>query len=338
MNTQAKILFIPSSSSGDSFAQYSSINNDYYQRLIRAALARGISAAEEIEHTGYQLASIARDAYLAHRMDAVEKASQLMLALPISHQLRTVARFYDRLGTMEQRDFEGTRHVAELVFEEAMPQHRARALQSIGATYYDQGRVDEALPFYLAATREAAGCDLVTMVQSQYMAAAVRSIHGDHRQALDSLEKLFPLVRLVGRQHPPIYYDYLNSLAVELGFVGRLDEAHAALNIALASPFASAYPNWAETREELETQRTRATPSIVAISQRAEAARPAQVQRQPEARRLRALAASWPPGGKNTPIEPSPDTSTISLHPVVTGIPLSRTCRSIRPRAPPASD
>ena len=168
------------------------------------------------------------------------------------------------------------------------------------------------------------------------MVAAVRSIHGDHRQALESLEKLFPLVRLVGRQHAPLYYDYLNSLAVELGFVGRLDEAHAALNIALASPFASAYPNWTETREELEAQRTRATPSIVAISQSPEAAKPAQVQRQPEVRRFRALAIAWPPGAKNCLVEPSIDASTMSRYPVVTGIPLSRTCRSIRPRAPPA--
>ena len=335
MNKQAKILFIPSSSNGDSFAQNTTINSAYYHRLIQTALTRGINAAEEIESVARQLASIARQAYLARRMDVVQQASQLMLALPISHESRLVALFYDRLCTMEQYGLEGTRHLAELVLEEAMPQHRARALESIGATYYAEGRVDDALPFYLAATKQAAGCDLVTLVQSQCMISVGRSIHGDHRQALDGLEKLFPLVRLAGNQHPPLYYDYLNSLAVELGFVGRLDEAHATLNIALASPFAAAYPNWTETREELEAQRTRATPSIVAISQSPEAAKPAQVQRQPEAQRLRALAIAWPPCAKNCLIEPSLDASRIKLHPVVNSIPLSRTCRSIGPRAPP---
>ena len=144
MNRQAKILFIPYSSNGDSFAHSSSINKDYYPRLLQAVLTRGISGVERIECAAWQLASSARLAFLARRMDVVEQASQLMLALPISHELRLVAHLYDRLCTFEQRDLEGTRHVAELVLEEAMPQHRARALQSIAATYYDDGRVDEA--------------------------------------------------------------------------------------------------------------------------------------------------------------------------------------------------
>jgi hypothetical protein len=67
---------------------------------------------------------------------------------------------------------------------------------------------------------------------------------------------------------PYAYYDYLNTLAVELGEVGRLEEARNASRIALATRFASAYPEWRETREEIELRGYRAARSTVAVSQR----------------------------------------------------------------------
>ena len=45
----------------------------------------------------------------------------------------------------------------------------------------------------------------------------------------------------------PLYFDYLNSLAVELGEVGRIQEAQNICQITLASPYAFAYPEWRET-------------------------------------------------------------------------------------------
>jgi hypothetical protein len=47
---------------------------------------------------------------------------------------------------------------------------------------------------------------------------------------------------------PHVYYDYMNSFAVELCEVGRLEEAKNVSLIVLASPFAPAYPEWRETR------------------------------------------------------------------------------------------
>jgi hypothetical protein len=149
--------------------------------------------------------------------------------------------------------------------EEATPQYKVRALQAIGATYYEQGEVDAALPFYIAARKAAVGCDLMTLIESQRMIAVVRSIHGDHKQALKDIENLFPLVRVVAKRYAPLYYSFLNSLAVELGEVGRADEAQAVCAITLASPFAQAYPEWSETRDELEAKRAHVTPSVVAI-------------------------------------------------------------------------
>ncbi len=273
MNRQARVLFnfISSSNSGDfSALQNTSAQRSYYQRLIYYLLSRSIHKAEGFEALGRQLADIARHANFAKQMDAVEQASQIMLALPVSAQLKRVAQHYQALCAKQKGDYEGARKLLERIIGEATPQYRARALQVIGGTYHEQGRINDALPFYVAAGKAAIDCAPITLVLSQAMIAVVRSIHGDHKQALDDLEQLFPLARAIGKYYPVFYYDYLNSLAVELGEVGRISEARNVCQITLASPFAAAYPNWLETRDEIEAKRTNATPSIVAIGAKPE--------------------------------------------------------------------
>ena len=268
MNRQASILFniIPSSSSGNySALQGTTVQHSYYQRLIYSLLSRSSYTTEGFQPLCNQLAEIARHADFARQMDAVEQASQIMLALPTSGHLRSIAQHYQALCAKRKGDFDTARRLLERVAEGAMPQYRARALQVIGATYYEQGKVDLALPFYVAAGKAALGCDLLTVAESQRMIAIVRSIHGDHKQALKDIENLFPLVRVIAKRYPLPYYHFLNSLAVELGEVGRINEAQAVCEITVASPFASAYPEWIETCDEIDAKRTSATPSIVAV-------------------------------------------------------------------------
>ena len=273
MITQANTLFnfIPSSNVVDFPAlTNTSAPHFCYQKLIYKSLTRSVYKAESFELLGRQLAELARHAYLARQMDLVEQASQIMLALPISARLKNVARHYQALCAKQKGDYEGARYLLERVIEEATPQYRARALQIIGATYYEQGQINNALPFYVAAGKAAIDCDLLTVIDSQAMVAIVRSIHGDHKQALNDLEQLYPLARAIGRHYPAFYYDYLNSLAVELSEVGRIEEARNVCGITLASPLAVAYPNWLETRDEIEAKRNTATPSIVAVSRKPE--------------------------------------------------------------------
>jgi tetratricopeptide (TPR) repeat protein len=207
-----------------------------------------------------------------------------LLALPISGQLESVARYYQGLCAWRHDDIDNARRSLERVVEDAPPQYRARALQVIGLTYQKRGELDAALPFYVAAGSAAASCDLLTLAESQKMTAVVRSVHGDHKRALADLEKLFPLVRALAKHYPASYYDFLNSLAVELGEVGRVSEAQAAVSIVLASPFAPAYPEWSATRDEIAAKRQSGTPSVVAFN-RAPEADPSQ-QIEPQRKRL----------------------------------------------------
>lgn len=266
INKQASILFIPTSLGGNKAEPNDRFSLDgYYRPLIYSSLVTNIHTIEGFRLLGRQLTQIARHAYLARQIDVVEQASQLMLALPISDQLEGIARYYQSLCSKQRGDFAEARRLLESVVEETAPQYRARALQIIGATYHESGEPDAALPFYLAAGRAGSNCDLPTLAESQRMTAVIRGIHGDHKQALADLDRLFPLIRAVGRSYPVLYYDFLNSLAVELGEVGRFEEAHAALAVSLASPFAAAYPEWSETRDEIVAKRKAASPSVVAV-------------------------------------------------------------------------
>jgi hypothetical protein len=71
--------------------------------------------------------------------------------------------------------------------------------------------------------------------------------------------------KAVGSIQPQMYYDYLNSLAVEYGELGRLDEAARASRMALSSSFAGAYPEWRQTLDDIESKRQRPSHSAVAV-------------------------------------------------------------------------
>ncbi|HSF24288.1 MAG TPA: hypothetical protein VLE20_08690 [Blastocatellia bacterium] len=108
--------------------------------------------------------------------------------------------------------------------------------------------------------------DPVSFCVARRMTAVIRSMEGDHQGALSDLEQMLPLARVVRSVQPYAYYDYLNTLAVEMCAVGRLEEAKNVSEIALASPFAPAYPEWRETHQEIELTGLGASRSTVGVS------------------------------------------------------------------------
>ena len=335
-NKQANILFIPTSIGGNSAEPQAALSQkSYFQQLIYASLARSTYTIEGFQVLGRQLAAIARHACLSKQMGAVEQASQLMLALPISGQLESIARYYQALCTWRPGDINSARQFERAV-EEVPLEYKARALQTVGATYHRRGELDAALPFYLAAGKAAANCDWLTLAQSQWMTAEVRSIHGDHKRALADLEGLFPLVRAVGKYYPASYYDFLNSLAVELGEVGRIAEAEAACAIALASKFAAVHPNWSETRDEIAAKRQAASRSVVAIHRAPEADFAPQADSQRNAKPVVRFVPGYHASDKDffqRSVLTIPTAATIPFDTISI---LDRVLICIGPRAPPA--
>ena len=175
------------------------------------------------------------------------------------------------------------------------------------------------------------------MLKAHFEIGIIQSFAGDHKGALHNLEKLWPLVNNIARQDPFYFYLYHNAVGVELGEVGRVEEAQAACKIALASPFASAYPEWNETRQELEAKRTSATASVVAINRAPEAEPSPQAEPLRKPHRSRSRLSAWL-ASENTlqrsSIKSAP-IATIAGAQITQRI-LDRLLICIGPRAPPA--
>ena len=88
----------------------------------------------------------------------------------------------------------------------------------MSATFYERSDFEAFLLFSVEANRAAChqGCsDIQAFITAQRNIALFRSIDGDHCGAVAVLEKLLPIAYTIGKWRPYLYYEYLNSLAVE---------------------------------------------------------------------------------------------------------------------------
>jgi tetratricopeptide (TPR) repeat protein len=211
---------------------------------------------------------LAEHVYSTRDMKKLEEASRVLMNLPLVGA-RQIGLFYRALTLKRAGQLDEAQGLFETIADNGPLAYRARAIQALGALHYDKGQPAEALRFHLEAARAASDVidqNLLVTLMVQLEISHIQAHVGNHQGALSNLEKLAALVRLVAKQHPFYLYFYHNALAVEFEQSGRIEEAEAACEIALASPFASAYPEWTETREEIAAKRISATPSIVAIN------------------------------------------------------------------------
>jgi tetratricopeptide (TPR) repeat protein len=216
---------------------------------------------------GNRLIAMAHHALDTKQTDTVEQISQLLINAPLPREYQSIGHYYGvfclkRRGEIEQARA-GFQRLAEWP---SLPlKFRARAIQALGISYSERGHYDAAMPFFSAAAQVASsryGDDLLTTVNAQLITAISRSVEGDHENSLRVLENLHPLVRMLAPHQLP-RYDYANSLAIELGEVGRLEEARHMAEIAVRSPYADLYPEYRETHTEILEKMRRASPSVV---------------------------------------------------------------------------
>jgi len=135
----------------------------------------------------------------------------------------------------------------ELTVDTAPDIYKAKATLLLGTLSFNRGDFDSAF-YYLQETLKN-GKLSVASLQAIRGVSILKAIEGDHAQAVWDLESILPVMKYAP---PHIYFDLLNSYAVELGEVGRKGEARNIMQLVLASPYALAYPEWRETAEELK--------------------------------------------------------------------------------------
>jgi hypothetical protein len=240
----------------------------FYQQ-IASALIKGVNTNEFFTRLGGKLVAAAEHAYSLRQMEAVEEAGRLLSELPMPGHYSMAGQYFRALHMIRQGDLEAAQSTLEPIAEGGPHKYQARARQSLAVTFHMRGDLRTAWELYLEAGRSASrgGFDPLAAFQTGKNIVVLKSEGGDHRGALAQLESLMPLIRAVGSVYPPVYFDYLNSLAVEMMEVGRLEEARRASELALASAYAHAYPEWRETRNDILLRGRSSSRSVVTFSQ-----------------------------------------------------------------------
>jgi tetratricopeptide (TPR) repeat protein len=214
----------------------------FYQHLL--------NNVANFQALGEGLVEIAEHAKAFRRFETVEEVAQVLTHLPLE-EYEAIGQYY--LGWREFMRGGDARAMLERSAEYGPGKYRALAMSSLAATEERENDYASAIQWVLESMK------LLPSTESLRGIAVIKAKAGDHKGSLKDLENILPLAR---HSEPLVYFDCLNSLAVELGEVGRMEEARNICKVVLASPYACAYPEWQETAEDLRG----ASRSFVAIN------------------------------------------------------------------------
>jgi hypothetical protein len=214
-----------------------------------------------------KLISVVDNAYVLRRWDIVGLIGRVLLSGTWPLRYQSIGCYYVGLSLSRGGcgDLPSANKMLEIAAENAPLRFRARAMAGLGANMKQVGDHASALPLFVNALHIATSevFDPVTVHNVGQNIAVMKSIEGDNRGALADLQELLTCARLASAQRPQLYSLHMNSLAVELAEVGRLEEARQASAIAVRSPFLSAYPEWRETWNEIQSKMPRNSRSFV---------------------------------------------------------------------------
>ncbi len=211
---------------------------EFYQQLLS-----GITSYEGL---GTRVLGLIKTAYAFRQTKRVRELSNLLINIPLK-EYQVIGRYY--LIWCQFRESKCNDIVLEKIIEQTET-YKSRALITRAAFGVYKGQSDTALRFYTESLK-------ARPTASEYIAASrgialAKSMEGFHASALSDLERLLPLLRYAG---PLMYYDVLNSYAVELVENSRISEAHNAALVAASSPFGPFYPEWRETLSAVRSRR-----------------------------------------------------------------------------------
>ncbi|MFL6212770.1 MAG: hypothetical protein ACJ74J_02640 [Blastocatellia bacterium] len=212
------------------------------------AMLRGIGSYQQL---GERLIQQAEQAHAFRQFHKVGEYGQILSNIPIrnhqaaGHYFLAVAANSKGSGNPDE-----ARRLFEIAIRIAPDGYKVKALLSLGALAFHKRDFDSALYYYQETVRF--GKLSAASLHAIKAMSVIKAIECNHTQALNDLEAILPIIKYAPAH---IYLDILNSYAVELGEVGRKDEARNIMRRVLASPFIQAYPEWRETAEDLRPSR-----------------------------------------------------------------------------------
>lgn len=208
----------------------------FYQQLLASRLG--------FREVAERLIKIAENAHAFREFDKVREVGELLSNLPLK-EYQSIGHFYIALSMCRNGlgDMEKALVSLEKLADVLPMRYRAKAMLLLAAINGAKRNPEQELYFFTESLKINP-----FNVQALRGIAVLKAKEGYHPRALKELEQLYPLARFAS---PRIYFDYMNSLAVELSEAGRLEEASNVSGLVVASPFAPRYPEYRETYSEI---------------------------------------------------------------------------------------
>ena len=220
----------------------------FYQQLLA-----GVASYEAL---GNRIIEQIKAAHAFRQVEQVKELAVILINIPIK-EYQLIAQYY--LVWCKCRDLDYRTDALERIVEQSHT-YKTKALFSRGAIEWYKGENETALYFYKEALKTSP--TLSEYIDLSRTIAVLKATEGFHKSALKDLENLEPLIK---HAEPRLYYDFLNSYAIELGEAGRMDEAENVSRITIASPFAPYYPEWRSTFSELRSKRKRRSTITISL-------------------------------------------------------------------------
>jgi hypothetical protein len=213
-----------------------------------------LSSKVKIERTRlYQLIELAERCYGLKDIKGQRELGLLLQEFSAPFDL--VGSYYEGVSLCQTNLFDEAKKRLERVYEHGPTKYRAKALLTLSAVEQRSGNLDEAMRLRL----QAIPFDIPSIrLEAQHGIAVLLGIQGEHQHAVKHLEQFLPLARMINRD-TPLYYDYLNSFAVELNDSGRTEEARKVINLVLSTPYVKHYPNWLDTENDIHRKSYRSS-------------------------------------------------------------------------------
>ena len=212
-----------------------------------------------------RMVAMAEVAYSQRRDEELQVLGQI---LELTKRYKFIGAYYRGLAALKSGsgDFSHAQLLLEQAAEYAPARYRARAILSLGAVEGYRRNISARLQ-YLVHALSIEQADHYTRIEASRSVALIHSLEGDHHRAVEQLEALYPIARHFARVSPRLYFDLLNSLAVEYAQCGRIQEAEAAIRPALVSPLARSIKEYKETAAEIAEQQSAKAIIVVALPQ-----------------------------------------------------------------------
>jgi hypothetical protein len=133
---------------------------------------------------------------------------------------------------------------------------RAASMLALGLRAYRAKDYKEARFLIRQACELADRCGkaLITSTMCRTSLAAIHSDLGNYRASVSIMQESLPSIFLIGQRIPAYLGIELNNYACDLSRINKLEYAAKTITMAVNSPYSKMYPEWEETKNEIEAK------------------------------------------------------------------------------------